>query len=318
MSITTEDYKSVALNRRQFNKCLDFVEAKRLKMDSTYKYVKKLKRSDLEKIVLQKIVDVKLANCNLGVMGKKLDHLTADYMGLKKKCSALQKQVSDLQKVTRSIKIIKYTKTLRIPKIVRTVGVQVAPVIYHSTGLGLVNSNLMSASTVIDLLDDSSSDISMESSVNDGSVKFEEIEATSTVTVDTAIPKPEGKLQHATEVKDGDRENFSASSTKSDNEPVSLVVSKSIKSDRIIFALKKNIESFETESIINYVLEVSEKRREVESTSNSEWITIAKGLKTLPIGCHMKNFKTGALYSFRVKIVMSDKVFYSTVSSIEI
>ena len=51
--------------------------------------------------------------------------MSVDYGKLKEKVSALQKQLTDLQEVTKRIKVLEEIKTSRISKIIRSVTLQV-------------------------------------------------------------------------------------------------------------------------------------------------------------------------------------------------
>ena len=120
-----------------------------------------------------------------------------------------------------------------------------------------------------------------------------------------------------TKIEDSEKLKFVASRQFGEREPVSLSVKKSSDSDRIVFALQKNLETFQIDNIINYELEVCEKSH-IDINSNLEWTKIAKGLHNLPLGCHRNNFKVGSVYYFRVKFLLAERCFYSNVSSITI
>merc|ERR1719154_855918 len=110
--------------------------------------VKTMKRDDLEQLVLVKIVEAMTAKSDFGELVKKYEKLNSDFAKMKEKSVALQKQLADLSEVTKRIKVMEETKTVRIPKITRSVGLQV-----HSK----LNTDLVERkSAVIELGDEDS------------------------------------------------------------------------------------------------------------------------------------------------------------------
>ena len=72
-----------------------------------------------------------------GDLAKKFEKMSADYSKVKEKASALQKQLTDLQEVTKRIKVLEETKSVRIPKITRSMDTESAPILV--TGLKRFN-----------------------------------------------------------------------------------------------------------------------------------------------------------------------------------
>merc|ERR1719430_3025044 len=95
-------------------------EVKKAKLDNQTDLfkVKKMSRNDLEELVRQKIVEALTARGKYGELSRKFDRMSAAYMKVKNKASALQKQLEDLEEVTKRIKVTEGTK-VRIPKITR-------------------------------------------------------------------------------------------------------------------------------------------------------------------------------------------------------
>ena len=64
-----------------------------------------------------------MANEALVKMAVKVEKLTASKV--KVKASALKNQISEIQEMTRRLKVLEHTKSIRIPKITRSVGLKV-------------------------------------------------------------------------------------------------------------------------------------------------------------------------------------------------
>ena len=98
--------------------------SKRFKMsESTKRGLNRMNRKDLEQLVLEKTVEVMMANEALVKMAVKVEKLTASKV--KVKASALKNQISEIQEMTRRLKVLEHTKSIRIPKITRSVGLKV-------------------------------------------------------------------------------------------------------------------------------------------------------------------------------------------------
>ena len=88
--------------------------------------VKRMNRKDLEELVLEKIVEAIVAKSKLGNLVKQFEKMKLEYNKIKEKTVSLQKQLVDLNEVTTKIKVLEEKKTVRIPKIIRNVGLQVS------------------------------------------------------------------------------------------------------------------------------------------------------------------------------------------------
>jgi len=289
---------------------MDELGVKRLAYEPTNQRVKRMNLGDLEKLVLEKVVEVVLATSNLGKMARELEKISAKYIRLQVKASTLQKQVNYLQTLVNKMKICNNAEKLCIPKIEITNSID-------STTDHISNS-LVPKSEVINLVVDTSCDSCFEKSLAQEDVP--EVKSKPNLANGQSILKPQVTLkfdQGMTEIKDSENLKSVIRRQSVEKEPVSLSVKKSSDSDRIVFALQKNLETFQINNIINYELEVCEESQ-IDINSNLEWSKIAKELHNLPLGCHRSNFKTGSVYYFRVKFLMAERCFYSNVSSITI
>ena len=87
--------------------------------------VKKMSRNYLEELVQQKIVESLAFKGKYGELSRKFERMSEAYVKIKIKASSLEKQLEDLEKVTRRIKMTDEARSVRIPKITRCVGIQV-------------------------------------------------------------------------------------------------------------------------------------------------------------------------------------------------
>ena len=91
--------------------------------------VKKLNRNDLEQLVPNKIVEAITMRSKSSDLAKKFElQMSTDYSKVKEKANALQKQLTDPQEVTKRIKVLEETKSVRIPKITRSMDTESAPI----------------------------------------------------------------------------------------------------------------------------------------------------------------------------------------------
>ena len=65
-----------------------------------------MNRNDLEQLVLNKTVEAITVRSKFGDLAKKFEKMSADYSKVKEKASALQKQLANLQEVTKRIKVL--------------------------------------------------------------------------------------------------------------------------------------------------------------------------------------------------------------------
>jgi len=304
-------------------------DSKRFKVsETTDSAVKRMNRKDLEQLVLDKIVEVMVANSNLGEMVRKFDRLNADFIKVNDKATVLRKQLSDLQEVTKRIKVLEETKSIRIPKITRSVGLQVTSV--TKAKVNNVSTNGTNKD-VVDLVDDKNVDMTKNrGSFSDVIPQLNDKVITGLKTSDDIPCSPREKkdskglikqscvAKKSTGGKNGSSRKLDFSVDSKDIMPLSLVVKKSNGSDGIVITWSKKLESLQTDKILNYELEGA-KRSEGEK-GDFKWSRIGEMIKPLPLpmACNLNNFKTGIQYHFRVKVLTDNEVYYSNVSSIMI
>merc|ERR1719154_620462 len=270
--------------------------------------VKTMKRDDLEQLVLVKIVEAMTAKSDFGELVKKYEKLTSDFTKMKEKSIALQKQLADLSEVTKRIKVMEETKTVRIPKITRSVGLQV-----HSK----LNTDLERKSAVIEIGDEGSKKATVEEMIKKDPLDL--LKQSKAKKVDVAKKSTGGKGSKKVKVED-DIKVLEPESSPTDGPitPLTLNVKKSSGIDGIVITWAKKLESFELASIISYELEGSKGIKGEKNLTKLKWSRIGNSIKPLPLpmACNLTNFKTGVLCNFRVKIVTKDNSFYSNISSI--
>eukprot|EP00092_Neocalanus_flemingeri_P002268 GFUD01002419.1.p1 GENE.GFUD01002419.1~~GFUD01002419.1.p1 ORF type:complete len:322 (+),score=96.78 GFUD01002419.1:91-1056(+) len=313
---TLEESSSFAASGRKRKKSLENTKVKKPKVDDLTPgaIVKKVSRSDLEQLVLQKMVEVITARSECGELSKKVEKLNLDNTKLKEKAVALQKQLADLTEVTKRIKVLEETKTVRIPKITRSVGLQVA-----SKTKAEIEKDEKKPAVI---------DIGHEESIKASNVEeiikkdpLDLLKQLKTKKVEVAKKSTGGKSS---------KKNISADSTNTtklaeteskpadENEPLTLNVKKSTGTDGIVITWAKKLDSFDLTSIVNYELEGSKGTKGEKNMTNLKWSRIGNSIRPLPLpmACNLNNFKTGVLYYFRVKLLTRDNSFYSNVSSI--
>jgi len=298
MSTTGE--RAVGRKRKQTQ---DDKKIKKAKFDE----VKKLSRNDLEQLVLNKIVEAITARSKFGELAKKFEKMSADYSKVREKASALQKQLADLQEVTKRIKVLEETKTVRIPKITRSVGLQVT----SKSKAELEKEEKKAAVIEIENDEDSSDGSKPKSSTVEEIIKNDPlnlIKQAKSKKVEVAKKSTAGKRSRQSEIKPLDEDI---------KEPLSLNVKKSSGTDGIVITWAKQLDKFDLDCVVNYELEGS---KGALSGKNLKWSRIGNVIKPLPLpmACNLNNFKTGVHYNFRVKLLTRNKdiLFYSNISSI--
>jgi len=282
--------------------------------------LKKISRNDLEQLVLRKIVEAITAKSKFGELSKKFEAMSTDYNKVKEKASALQKQLADLQEVTKRIKVLEETKTVRIPKITRSVGLQV-------TSKTKAEVEKEKKPTVIDIGNDEHLSSVVTKPV---SKTVEEIIKNDPLDLLKQLRKPKkevakkstgGKSSKTDKPADISRDQKSQEVEKKSSEmdsipsePLSLNVKKSSGVDGIVITWAKKKNNFDLDSIVSYELEGSKGVK----GEKMKWSRIGNMIKPLPLpmACNLNNFKTGVLYHFRVKLLTKDKAYYSNISSI--
>jgi len=307
--ISALEERSAASAGRKRKQTQDNKKVKKAKVDDhKVAEVRKLSRNDLEQLVLNKIVEAITARSKFGDLAKKFEKMSVDYSKVKEKASALQKQLADLQEVTKRIKVLEETKTVRIPKITRSVGLQVT-----SKSKAELEKEEKKAAVIEIENDENSSDAApkTKSSTVEEIIKndpLDLIKQAKTKKVEVAKKSTGGKKSRQSEIKPLDNDT---------NEPLSLNVKKSSGTDGIVITWAKKLDKFDLNSVVNYELEGS---KGALSGKNLKWSRIGNVIKPLPLpmACNLNNFKTGVHYNFRVKLLTrdKDKVFYSNISSI--
>ena len=263
----TEEKNSSSDLRRKRRHSRDGPDSKRFKVsETTESAVKRMNRKDLEQLVLEKIVEVMVANSNLGEMVRKFDRLNADFIKVNDKATVLRKQLSDLQEVTKRIKVLEETKSIRIPKITRSVGLQVTSV--TKAKVNNVSTNGINKD-VIDLVDDNKVDMTTNGGSFSDVIPQPNDKArmmglkTSDDTPCSPSEKKDSKglikqsfvAKKSTGGKNGSTRKLDATIDRKFIMPLILVVKKSSGSDGIVITWSKRLESLQTDKILNYELE---------------------------------------------------------------
>ena len=267
-----------------------------------------MNRNDLEQLVLNKIVEAITVRSKFGDLAKKFEKMSADYSKVKEKASALQKQLTDLQEVTKRIKVLEETKSVRIPKITRSVGLQVT----SKTKAELEKEEKKTA--VIEIENDENNSDAPKAAK--GSTVEEIIKNDPLDLIKQAKTKKAEVAKKSTGGKKSRQSDIKPLVTDT-NEPLSLNVKKSSGTDGIVITWARKVDKFDMDSVVNYELEGS---KGALGGKNLKWSRIGNVIKPLPLpmACNLNNFKTGVHYNFRVKLLTRDKdtVFFSNISSI--
>jgi len=279
--------------------------------------VKKMSRNDLEELVSQKIVEALTVRGKYGELSRKFDRMSAAYMKVKNKASALQKQLEDLEEVTKRIKVTEGTKLVRIPKITRCVGIQVSSKIKLDFVKKAVTADKDKKSTVIDISDENkrADEIACSTEdkvVNDDHADLGRKDKEKDVLKNKRKPSNNSRINKIggyADKEQGDKEQTDIKDSR--EEPLSLSVKKSESTDVIVITWAKRLDSLDVNSILNYELEGAKGEK-------MKWSRIGNLIKPLPLPmvCTLNKFKRGVLYNFRVKVITSDKTLFSNIASI--
>jgi len=291
----------------------DEVKKAKLEKQTDLLKVKKMSRNDLEELVRQKIVEALTVRGKYGELIRKFDKMSEAYMKVKNKASALQKQLEDLEEVTKRIKVTEGTKSVRIPKITRCVGIQVTSKIKLDNTMKDVSADTDKNTPVIDLSDENRVAAKLACNVNDNVMndghadlnrKENEDEKKnkrkpSTSRIDKFSGYAGVKHVNLTDIKD------------SEKNALLLSVKKSESTDVIVITWAKRLDSLDVNSIINYELEGAK-------GDKMKWSRIGNLIKPLPLPmvCTLNKFKRGVLYNFRVKVITKDQTLFSNIASI--
>jgi len=308
-----EEKLSYQASGRKRKQSLENTKVKKAKLDDlkTSKIVKSMSRNDLEHFVMCQMIEAITVRGECGELSKKVEKLSIDNNKLKEKAVALQKQLADLTEVTKRIKVLEETKSVRIPKITRSVGLQVTSMSMTKSEVGKAEKN----PAVIELGHEQSS---VKSSNIEEMIKNDPLgllKQAKTKKMEVAKKSTGGKSSRKRNFTDPSEVSQPESKPTVEIEPLTLIVKKSNGLDGIVITWAKRLDSFDYTKSINYELEGSKGEK---SMANMKWSRIGNPIKPLPLpmACNLNNFKTGVLYNFRVKILTRDSSFYSNVSSI--
>ena len=277
--------------------------------------VKKMSRSDLEELVQQKIVESITFKGKYGELSRKFERISEAYIMIKIKASSLEKQLEDLEKVTKRIKTTDETRSVRIPKITRCVGIQVT----SKTKLDSVKKDISAdTSKNTPVIDKSYENRAVAKHAGNFGIDFLNDEH-----ADVGRRGKEGGMKDKLESSNGKKNNLAvhvdveqidkeqAGTKDSASEPLKLSVKKSDSSDVIVITWTKRLDSLEVDSILNYELEGAKGEKK-------KWTRIGNLIQPLPLPmvCTLNKFKRGVLYNFRVKALVKDRIFFSDVASI--
>ena len=277
--------------------------------------VKKMSRSDLEELVQQKIVESITFKGKYGELSRKFERISEAYIMIKIKASSLEKQLEDLEKVTKRIKTTDETRSVRIPKITRCVGIQVTSKTKLDTVKKDISADTSKNTSVIDKGYENRVVAKLAGNFGINIVNDER--------ADVGRMGKEGGMKDKLESSNGKKNNLAvhvdveqidkeqAGTKDSASEPLKLSVKKSDSSDVIVITWAKRLDSLEVDNILNYELEGAK-------GENKKWTRIGNLIKPLPLPmvCTLNNFKRGVLYNFRVKALVKDRIFFSDVASI--
>jgi len=266
--------------------------------------IKTMSRRDLELLVQKKIIETIQVKSDCGELAKKVAKLSMDNIKLKEKAVNLQKQLADLTEVTKKTKVIKETKTVRIPKITRSVGLQVSSKVPAEVEKEL-------KPTVIDIVAEVSEEIVDKISKGTNLTNVEEgIEKQMNYSKEVARKSTRGRLNTKCHTSD---------IALTEVEPLSLNVKKSAGQDNgVVLTWTKRLNTYDFSSIVNYELEGAKGSKGNQASDKIKWSRIGDPIEPLPLpmACNLNNFKHGVFYSFRVKLVTKNSSFYSNIASI--
>jgi len=306
------------LNRKrkkdQVNKAKE-VKKEKVEKNSGVAAVHRLTRKELEELVLKKVVEAVTAKSKYVELVKKFEKMSEDYGKMKEKASNLEKHLSDLEEVTKRIKVMGNTKTVRIPKITRSVGLQVTskfkseaerPGDGKAEVIEIDGEHSVSAKAADSVL----ASIKSDSPLNRNTRAMGGVARKSCgggKSLKTESPEV-GKSEKKNQMQMKDKEVVYESET------LNLTVAKSGSTDGIVITWAKRLDSLDVDSIVNYELEGS---KGVQS-EKMKWSRIGNLIQPLPLpmACNLNKFKPGVHYHFRVKLITKDQTSYSNISSI--
>jgi len=279
--------------------------------------IKKMSRKDLEEFVRQKIVEVITTSANFGELSRKFERMSEAYEKIKAKAVTLQKQLEDLKKVTKSIKVTEETKAFRIPKITRSVGLQVTSKV-SSDFEKTKTSGSKQETHVIPIREGTGTrEIAEASNIHVNSMRNDiagvsEYLKTNEVIKSTRCSIPfSGQREGGSEVEQFNDKHVYYK--ESESEALSLSVKKSETTDVIVITWTNKLNNFDAATVMHYELEGAKGEK-------MKWSRIGNTIKPLPLPmvCTLNKFKMGVLYHFRVKMITKDIISFSNVSSISL
>jgi len=288
------------------------VKKAKVEKNSDVTAVHRLTRTELEELVLKKVVEAVTAKSKYVELVRKFEKMSEDYGKMKEKASTLEKHLSDLEEVTKRIKVVENTQTVRIPKVTRSVGLQVTSKIKteqerpgggKAVVIEIDDENSVPANVADSVLESIKSDRNRKARV--GGVARKSCGGGKSLKTEN----PEvGKSEQKNEMKMNDNE------VVYESEPLNLTVTKSGGTDGIVITWAKRLDSLDVDSIVNYELEGS---KGVKS-EKMKWSRIGNLIQPLPLpmACNLNKFKPGVHYHFRVKLITKDQTSYSNISSI--
>jgi len=292
--------------RKRSQSVTDEVKKSKFEKQTDLFQVKKMGRNDLEELVRQKIVEALTARGKYVELSRKFDKMSEAYMKVKNKASTLQKQLADLEEVTKRIKVTEGTKSVRIPKITRCVGIQVTSKIKLDSAKKDVSAATDKNTAVIDITDQNEVAAKLANSVKDNVMKDGQANLHRKEDEDEMKNKrkPSNSIIGYAYI-----EHVNTKDSKED--PLSLSVKKSESTDVIVITWAKRLDSLDVNSILNYELEGAKGER-------MKWSRIGNLIKPLPLPmvCTLNKFKRGVLYNFRVKVITADQTLFSNIASI--
>ena len=291
------------------------VKKEKVEKNSCVAAVHRLTRTELEELVLKKVVEAVTAKSKYVELVKKFEKMGEDYGKMKEKAISLEKHLSDLEEVTKRIKVMENTQTVRIPKITRSVGLQVTskfkseperPGGGKAVVIEIDDEKSVPAKTADSVLESVKSDsplnrnrkamggVARKSCGGGKSLKTESPEV--------GISEQKNEMQ----MKDNE--------VVYESETLNLTVAKSGSTDGIVITWAKRLDSLDVDSIVNYELEGSKGAK----SEKLKWSRIGNLIQPLPLpmACNLNKFKPGVHYHFRVKLITRDQTSYSNISSI--
>merc|ERR1719244_65695 len=231
-----------------------------------------------------------------GELVRQVNKLTDDNKRIREKANNLQKQMGDLMEATKRVRVERETKSVRVPRITRNVGIQVNQVI---------NKPVTNQKEEIVLDDDSNESIS---------------QSTSTSAMNGGDHYPSLPRKEVVEEKVVDNSRFLLPNRSPPDITEGLIELKVKKADShdgivITWDCRQTASDFNPKLITSYELEGS---KAVEASAPLRWARIGAPINPLPLpmACNLNNFKKGVNYYFRLKVINNLNISYSNVTSI--